>query len=158
MRNGTNRILGVVFLALAISSVAHAQSVTVAVPPAVSFFVTNVSISTIGSPDPATLSYSSASIPAGQTLRFSVMADASTFTPPAGAGIPSSRVSWTTANAIGGTGTSGTLSSSAWSLIFQSTTSPSSGRVDLTFTLAPPAVPIVSGAHTLTMRWKIESM
>ena len=144
-------------LLFGLATTAAAQSVTVTLPPSISFFVNDVSSPTIGTPAPVSVSYSGASIPAGQVLRFSVIADAPAFTPPSGTGIPVARVSWSDANATGGVGANGTLSSTTYGLVFQSTTSPSSGNVDVTFTLAPPAVPIVSGAHTLTMRWKIES-
>jgi hypothetical protein len=41
-------------------------------------------------------------------------------TPPSGSSIPTSKVSWTTVGAAGGTGWSGTLGSSSYALVFQS--------------------------------------
>jgi hypothetical protein len=147
-------------LLLLTAAVATAQeTVTVTTPSSVGFFVTNISMSTIGSPNPATLSYIAAVITPGHVLKFSVKADAAAFTPPTpGGSIAASDVSWTTSGASGGSGSPGTLSDTTWGEVFRSTTLPVSGGVDLTFTLGPPAAGIHSGAHTLTMRWKIESI
>jgi hypothetical protein len=158
MMRTASRFASALLLLTAASANAQA-TVTVTVPPSVGFFVTNVSMSTTGSPNPATLSYTAAVIPVGQVLQFSLKADASAFTSPSpGAAIAASDVSWATSSASGGTGFSGTLSDTTWGPVFTSTTLPVTGSVDLTFTLAPPAAGIRSGAHTLTMRWKIESM
>lgn len=153
------RVRLLIAVALFACANALAQStVAVTVPSSVSFFVNDVGAPTAGTPNPAILSYLTAVVPVGQVLRFSVMADSATFNPPSGGTIPTSLVSWTTSNAIGGVGASGTLSHSVWSLVYQSTTLPTTGSVDLMFTLDAPGSSIRSGAHTLTMRWKIESV
>ena len=134
----------------------------VTIPSSVSFAVTNVNIATTGSPGPVTVSYNTAILVSGQRLRFSVQADTTTFAAPGGGGtIAASNVSWTTANAAGGTGSNGTLSGSTFVLVYQSNAyglTPLSGSVDLTFHLAAPGSSIRAGVHSLTMRWKIEAI
>ena len=143
---------------LAAAAVARAAlSVDVVLPASVTFTVTNVAIATTGSPNPTTVTWSNAKIPVAKAVRFSVMADAASFTPPSGNTIPAARVSWTVSNAQNGTGANGTLSASAWTQVFQSVANPSSGSFDVTWTLAAVSgLGIRSGTHTLTLRWKIE--
>jgi hypothetical protein len=134
----------------------------VTIPPSVSFAVTNVNNATTGSPNPAHVSYNTAILVTGQRLHFSVQADTASFAPPgAGGTISASKVSWTTANALGGSGNNGTLSGSTFVQVYQSNAyvvTPLAGSVDLTFTLAAPGSSIRAGVHSLTMRWKIEAI
>jgi hypothetical protein len=130
-------------------------------PTAVSFAVTNANLSTTGTPNPSTITFTNYQAPSGRVLRISIQATAPTFTPPGGsATIPASNVSWTTSNAVNGTGFNGTLSSSAYTLVYQSTKSPkiTSGAVDLTWNLAAPGTSIRAGNHTLVARWMLESV
>jgi hypothetical protein len=154
------RIAGIVTTVLVLTAVlAGAQeTVSISVPPAVNFFVTNVSMSTPGAPSPSTISFSNASLSSGKSLRVSVQADASAFTPPHGAGIPVSRLSWSIVGATGGTGSGGTLSATSYTLVFQSNPSPTSGHADLEWTLAAPGAGVRAGIHQLTIRWKVESI
>lgn len=144
--------------------VAAQETVTITVPAAVSFAVTDVSQSTAGVPSPVRVSFLSGMLSTGKALRVSVQADTSTFAPPGGAGIPASRVSWTMLGANGGVGSNGTLSASSYGLVFQSNprTLPDvlglSGYVDLRWTLAAPGTGILAGTHALTVRWKLESI
>ncbi len=87
-----------------------------------------------------------------------MQADASAFTPPSGPGIPASNVTWSNLGASGGIGWNGALSASAYTLVFQSNPSPTSGHVDLGWTLTAPGAGIRAGMHDLTVRWKIESI
>jgi hypothetical protein len=88
----------------------------------------------------------------------SVQADAATFTPPSGSSIPSSNVSWITLGAGGGTGWNGTLSSSSYTLVFQSDPARTFGHVDFAWTLMAQGSGIRAGIHQLTIRWKVESI
>ena len=93
------------------------------------------------------------------TLRISIKADSSTFTPPSPSlEIPAANVRWTTSNASGGSGANGTVSSSAWGQLFQSALLATSGGVDVTWTLGAPGGGIRAGSHTLTIRYKLEAI
>jgi hypothetical protein len=132
--------------------------VAINVPAFVDFAVTDVSASTPGAPSPSRVSFSNASLTMGKALRVSVRADALSFTPPSGESIPASKLSWTSAGAMGGIGWSGTLNASSYALVFQSDPAISSGHVDLAWTLAPPGSGVRAGMHQLTVRWKVESI
>ena len=64
-----------------------------------------------------------------------------------------------TANAVGGgQGSSGTLSSAAYTQVYQSHANPHDGEVDMTWTLASIAASgLRAGTHSLTVRWRIEA-
>lgn len=134
-----------------------AESVMVFGPVAISFAVTNVSVSTAGNPSPTPMSFSNAVLTSPHVVRLSVKAD-SDFVPPSGAAIPASKVSWTTSTAVNGTGSAGTLSKTVYVQIFQSAATKTSGSVNVTWTLAAPGTPLRAGAHGLTMRWKLEAI
>jgi hypothetical protein len=134
------------------------ETVTIQVPAFVDFAVTDISASTPGGPSAWRISFSNASLTTGKAVRFSVQADAASFTPPNGPAIPASKVSWSPAGASGGIAWSGALSSNAYTLVFQSDPLPSSGHVDLAWTLGAPGSGIRAGQHQLTVRWKVESI
>jgi hypothetical protein len=133
-----------------------AESVRITIPAAIGFAVTNVGVATTGSPSAATVSFASLSVLAGRALRISLKAD-SNFIPPSGLAIPAANVSWTTSSPTNGTGSGGTLSTSTYNQLFQSSANRTSGSVKVTFTLAAPGAAIRAGNHTLTVRWKLES-
>lgn len=151
-------MLAIAAWAATVVSAGAQETVSIAVPSAVSFSVTDVSSSTSGSPSPTTISFSNASLNSGNALRVSVQADASAFTPPRGSSIPASKVTWSTLGAAGGTGWNGTLNSTSYALVFQSNPSPTSGHIDLEWTLAAPGSGVRAGIHQLTIRWKLESI
>ena len=132
------------------------ETVSITIPAAVGFAVTNVSAATAGSPASGTVSFSSLNVSGGNVLRISVKADGN-FTPPSGTAIPASRVSWTTSGASNGTGSNGTLSTSAYGQLFQSSNGKKSGSVNVSWSLAAPGSGIRAGVHTMTVRWKLES-
>jgi hypothetical protein len=145
--------------ALAFASLADAQeTVRITIPSSVTFNVSDVSRSTTGDPAPTVASYTDAQLVALHRLRVSVKADAVSFTAPGGAAIPASNLSWTTSAAQGGTASSGTVSASAYRLLYESNLLPMSGSVDVTWTLAAPGPGIRAGVHSLTLRWKVESI
>ena len=156
---GTLRIalLGGLALTGAVSAGAQ-ETVTISVPLAVSFPVTDVSRSTSGTPGVTRITFSNANLTPGKALRVSVQADAAAFTPPSGSSIPVSAVSWTRAGVNGGNGWGGTLSASFYALVFQSNPATPSGYMDLEWTMAAPPSGIRAGNHQLTIRWKLESI
>jgi hypothetical protein len=151
-------LLSLVAVAAAVVCAAAQETVTISVPLAVSFPVTDVSRSTSGAPNVTTVSFSNAILSLGKALRVSVQADAAAFTPPSGSSIPVANVSWDNLGANGGIGWNGILSSSSFALVFQSDPGRTSGHVDLRWTLAAPGSGIRAGSHQLTIRWKVESI
>jgi hypothetical protein len=151
-------LLGLVGLAAAVVPAGAQETVTISVPLAVSFPVTDVSRSTSGTPHVTTISFSNANLGPGKALRVSVQPDAAAFTPPSGSSIPVSTVSWIGLGANGGIGWSGTLSGSFYGLVFQSNPATPSGHIDLEWTMAAPVSGIRAGNHQLTIRWKLESI
>lgn len=133
------------------------DTVTITIPAAVGFAVTNVSAATAGSQASGTVSFANLNAAGGHVLRISVKAD-SDFIPPGGTAIPASRVSWTTAAASNGVGNNGALSKSAYGQLFQSGNGKKNGSVNVSWSLAAPGAGIRAGVHTLTVRWKIESI
>jgi hypothetical protein len=133
-----------------------AETVSISIPAAVGFAVTNVSNATAGSPASGTVTFSSLNTTGSHVLRISVKAD-SNFVPPGGTAIPASKVSWTTTGASNGTGSNGVLSTSTYGQLFQSSSGKKSGSVNVSWSLAAPGTGIRAGIHTLTVRWKLES-
>jgi len=156
----TVRIAVLVILAVAasVASAAAQETVAITVPSTVTFIVTDVSRSTSGAPNLTTIRFSNANLIPGKSLRVSVQAGAFGFTPPSGASIPASNVSWNNLGASGGTGWNGTLGSASYALVFQSDPASISGHVDLGWALAAPGGGIHAGNHQLTIRWKVESI
>jgi hypothetical protein len=133
------------------------ESVTISLPTTITFSVSDVSSATPADLDPVTVQFSGAVLNSGRVLRISVIADSATLAGPGGSTMPVSAVSWTVSGAAGGSGTSGSLSSSSYSRVFQSTQVAVSGAFDLSFTLAAvPGTPR-AGNHTVRLRWKLES-
>jgi hypothetical protein len=149
----------VVATAIALSPLAlqsFAEDVRISIPAAVGFSVTNVGVATNGT-SATTISFNSLSVTSGRVLRVSIKADGD-FVPPGGTAIPASKVSWTTSSPTNGTGNSGTLSTSAYTQLFQSAATKKTGSVNIAWTLGAPGVPLRAGNHTLTVRWKLESI
>ena len=144
---------------LGIPPVAAAQeSVTVSLPGTVSFTVATVNTSTTGTPAPTRVTFSNAFLLPLKVLRFSVKADASSFTGSGGTPIPATKVTWTVSNASGGNGSGGQLSAGGYTQVFQSSQLTGSGEFDVTWTLGAPGTGTAAGTHTLVLRWRIESV
>ena len=136
------------------------ESVTIALPTAVTFSVSDVSSATPADLDPVTVQFSGAVLNSGRVLRISVIADSATLAGPGGSTMPVSAVSWTVSGAAGGSGTSGSLScssSSSYSRVFQSTQVAVAGSFDMSFTLTAVPGTLRAGNHTVRLRWKLES-
>lgn len=134
-----------------------ADSARVTVPAAVGFAVTNVGVSTAGTPSTMPVSFSNLNVSGSRVLRISVKADGN-FVPPGGPVIPAAKVSWTTSGATNGTATAGVLSTSAYGQLYQSGTGKKAGSVNVGWTLAAPGTPLRAGTHALTIRWKFEAI
>jgi hypothetical protein len=134
------------------------EQAQVTVPATVAFAVPNISLAATSSPQTVTLSnivLSSAS----KTLRMSVSAPAS-FTPSV-VGSPTyavDAVSWNASTFTSGTGVAGTLAATDVVLATCVAAVVTCGTTNLVFTLAPNTGILRSGAHTLLMTWKFESM
>jgi hypothetical protein len=125
----------------------------------VSFWVTDITAPTDGAPDPTTVSFSNASLNGGSSLRISVSADSATFAVPGGGtAIPASALSWIASGAVGGAGSSGTVDSASYTQVYQSDANPSSGSVDLSWQLSALPAGVAAGDHTLTVRYRFESL
>lgn len=153
-------VIAVIVLGLDAAPAAGQQTVTVTIPPAVSFGITDISAATPGAPSDFTVSFTNASgLTGGQRLNISVRADAATFSPlNGGVGIPADAVSWTVTATQRGTGSHGTLSALAYGQVFRASNNSGSGSVSLGWTLAPLAASgLRAGPQTLTIRWRVEA-
>jgi len=133
---------------------------TVTIPAGVSFSVQDVSRSVTGTPGPFRVTFNSVlNLSKSEKIVISVKADSANFTGPGTTMIPASKVSWTAVVVGGGNATAGTLSSAAYSQVYQSNANVKSGEVDLTWSLASiAAAGLRSGTHTLTVRWRLEAL
>lgn len=136
---------------------ARADTVDISVPATVSFFVTDVSSPTRGNPSPTPVIFSNASLKKDRGVRLSIRADGN-FTGPGGSTIPASHVSWAIASATGGFGFAGTLGTTSFTELFQAFADTPAGGVELAWSLAPISGPVRAGTHTLSVRWRIESV
>lgn len=151
--------LCIVVLMLITSAPGLAQeSVTVSLPPTVTFNVGSVYVSSPSVPTSTLVQFSSAVLIPLRVLRISVIADTANFSGSGGTPIPATAVSWTVSNASGGVGSSGQLSAGAYTQIFQTPTFPTSGSFNVTWTLAAPGASVRAGTHTLSLRWKLEAV
>ncbi len=157
-RFGWMLVLATIFVAAARTNATAQQVVLISLPASVGFTVTDVGQSTIGNPDPTAVSFTIVNLALFHSLRVSVKADAD-FVPPSGAAIPASRVSWTTTNANQATGSSGTMSTAAFTEVFETGSGVlGSGGIDVRWTLAAPGAAIRAGSHIATIRWRLESV
>lgn len=138
---------------------AAAQNITVTVPGSNTLIVANINNAVVGSTMRVSWSISG-NFSGGNHLRISVKADTANFSvPSAGRGpIVATKVSWTIAGAVNGTGTAGTMSSTAFGVVYNSANGKKSGSVDLNMRLAAVGSNVRSGNHQLSLRWKFEAV
>lgn len=166
MIGGTNAASAQTFVVLPDTSLVTAaaakvnESARISGPAAVSFPVTDVRTST----QSAAVTVSIDQIVLDTTtkqLRISLKAGATSFTPPkAGATTWSSGdVTWNAALWTAATGSSGTLASNAYTAVASCNANASAcSTTVLRFTLAPKPAVKRSGAHTMIVTWKLESI
>lgn len=139
---------------------ASAQSTTITIPGAEVFIVRNTAVSTTGTTT-MTITWSiTGSFSGGNHLRISVKSDAANFTPPSAGRSPiaATKASWTIASATNGTGSAGTINSSTYTAVYNSSNGKKNGTVVLNWTLASVGTNLHSGNHQLALRWKLESV
>ncbi len=136
------------------------EQARIVVPASVSFNVTNIASSTAASASAVTVDRIVLAT-ATKQFKVSIQAAAASFTPPVVGAVTWSAgdVSWNAASWTRATGAAGTLSSASFTQI--ATCDP--GVADcsttaLVFTLGPKTTVLRSGAHTLIVTWKFESI
>jgi hypothetical protein len=131
------------------------------VPAGVTFNVANIGAATVASVASVTVD-GIVLATATKQLKISLQANAASFTPSVVSADTwsASDVSWNAATfSNGGVGATGTLSESAYNQIATCAADVvSCSTTNLEFTLAENAAVKRSGAHTLTMTWKFESI
>lgn len=132
------------------------ETVQIALPPSVTFYVTNLSASTQAA-NASVITFSNAQLRRGRSLGISVRAESVRFVAPFGPAIDIGGVSWRTTNVVNGRGLSGTLRRSDQD-VFESQSGALSGSVTVEWTLAPPPAGVAAGAHTVTLRWRLRSV
>ncbi len=156
-------VLGTLVCLVGVADSASAQAtgtrqLTIAIPPGVSFNVVNTTVSTTGNPSPFRVTITNSTVRTADKVYVSVKADTTNFSGPGTTRIPASKVSWTATAVGGGQTTAGTLSSTAYSQVYQTNTNPKAGAFDMTWRLAAPsAAGLRAGTHSLTVRWRIEA-
>jgi hypothetical protein len=103
------------------------------------------------------VSFNQAILDPGRVLRISVKADGDS-TPAVLGPILASSFSWTTSAVQNGIGLNGTLDKATYTPVFQGNVGAKTGRVDLSWRLAPQGPSVQAGTHQLTLRWKVESV
>ena len=132
----------------------------VTVPPSVTFNVTNISGSTAASAASVTAS-NIVLAGASNHLRISVQANAASFTPSVVTGVTwaAGDVTWNAATWTNATGHTGTLSNSAFNAVADCTAAVTTcSTTGLVFTIGAKPTVNYSGAHTLVVKWKFESI
>jgi hypothetical protein len=149
-----------VALAAAVGSAGAQETVTIAVPMAVSFPVTDVSRSTSGAPGLSTISFSNANLSPGRALRVSGRRMPHHLRRRTVRAFPPRTCHGPTLGRVGHR-----MERDAGLILFwarvpeQPLAAPrTSGHVDLSWTLAAPGSGIRAGHHQLTIRWKVESI
>jgi hypothetical protein len=129
-------------------------TVRVDVPSVLTFQVTTLTQPTIVSG--FRVSFNQAKLGSGLALRISVKAEGTLTV--GGLTVPISNISWTTSQPSNGTGMNGVLSTVAYTPVFESRVNPSTGRVDLAWSLSMPVGPLLAGTGQVNLRWKLEAI
>jgi hypothetical protein len=136
------------------------EQAQVSVPAGVSFNVTNVGVATVASG--ASLSASNIVLSAStKSLKVSVQANAAEFTAPESGATTwsASDVTWNASSWTSASGVAGTLSDTAYNQVATCTADAAScSTTGLVFTLGAKSTVKRSGAHTLAVTWKFESI
>jgi hypothetical protein len=141
----------------AMGALALIESVRIMVPATLVFQVSNISAQTVAIGGNERVSFNQANLDPGRALRISVKADGDS-TPAILGPILASSFSWTTSAVQNGIGLNGTLDKTTYTPVFQGNVGAKTGRVDLTWRLAPQGPSVRAGTHQVTLRWKVESV
>ena len=159
MKSSVIRPLVVAVAVLLFAQVVRAEETAdVTVPATVNFFVYDIGNSTAS--DSESVSATDLTLDAGHALNISLQADAPDFTPPVGGATTwaAGGISWNAATWSNGSGTSGTLSNTAYNEVARSDVdATSTSTSNLTFTLAAKSTVSRAGEHSLSATWKFES-
>ena len=142
------------------ASVTVSEQARITVPTGVSFNVTNINNATVASAAAVSIDRIVLTT-ATKQLRLSLRAASVSFNPPAGGGTTwaAADVSWTTGAWSGGLGSAGTLSAAAFTPVATCSQGVSDCATStLIFSLGAKPVVQRSGAHTLVVTWKVESI
>jgi hypothetical protein len=154
------------FLAVAVSCVAAIETgeplqpratVRVDVPAALLFQISDATPGQVATASSFRVTFSQASLPAGQALRISVKAEGPLVLP-GGVAVPIANISWTASQAINGVGVNGVLSAATYTAVYESRADARTGRVDLAWSLLVPSGITRAGTAVVTLRWKFESV
>lgn len=130
------------------------STVRITVPPMVLVQIDDVTGATASS-SAMRVSFNQARLQPGQALRISVKADAA-LTLPGGVPVPAGSITWTTSQVSNGVGINGTLSTGAYTPVYESVPDVRTGRVDLTWAIALPPGLVRAGTAQMVLRWKVE--
>jgi hypothetical protein len=136
------------------------EQARVTFPSGVTFTVNNIAAATPASGATVTIA-NIALASATKQLKISLQSDTASFTPPVvgAATWAASAVSWAAGTWTSATGTAGTLSNTAYNTVATcAADSAACSTTGLVFTLASNTSVTRSGNHTLTVRWKVESI
>ena len=136
------------------------EQARVTVPATITFAITDVSASKAASAASVTID-NIVLATATKQLKLSIQASAANFTPPiVGATTwAAADITWNAATWTNATGSSGTLSSAAYTAVTTCTANAATcSTTGLIFTIAAKPTVTRSGNHTLTATWKVESI
>ena len=142
------------------ASAVVSEQARITIPAGITFGVTNVSVLTTASAAAVTVSNVVLATSTKQ-LKLSVLANASSFTPPVVAATTwsAANVTWTAGSWTNATASAQTLSSAAYRTVATCTAGVvSCSTTGLVLRLAAKTTVKRSGAHTLVVRWKVESI
>jgi hypothetical protein len=136
------------------------EQAQITLPTAVAFAVSNTAVSTNATAVSVTVN-NIVLASSSKKLKLSIEASAANFTPPNTGDTTwaAGDISWVAGTWTNATGAAGTLSNTAFNEIATSDAGVASmSTTGLTFTLAAKSSVQRSGAHTLTVTWKVESI
>ena len=142
------------------ASVTVSEQIRITVPTGVAFNVTNINNPTVASAAAVSIDRIVLGTVTKQ-LRLSLRANSVSFNPPAGGGTTwaAADVTWNAATWTGGLGSNGTLSAAGFTPVAicaqGATACATSGLI---FSLGPKPAVQRSGAHTIVVTWKVESI
>lgn len=132
------------------------ESLRITAPALLTFDVTDIDVVTYATGGTFTVTFDQAVLRQGRAVRISVRGEGD-LTPPSGAPITATSLSWTTSGATNGVGVNGTLSKAQYRTVFEGNPAATTGRVDITWTLDLGNRNVRAGTHTGLLRWRVET-
>lgn len=132
---------------------------TITVPSTIDFAVYNSLATTVGQPNPFTISFTGASPAPGNSLIFSVVANNNTLTSVTSTStIPVGYITWTCSTSTGKSYNSPAAPnglSMTEANVYASAADAASGSANVVWSLAPIGLGVAAGQYTLIGQWKI---